>query len=154
MAGQAGRGHSWRRQGKGKGGSRSGGQGRGYRSMSKPLLQREGSGLDEEEAGECPESEERGLRAVGQLRGRCWGRRVGSTGTSCKVATIQELLQAQGLWPHAHQAHAVLVQEPLEVAEVPGDPATHHAAEAPQAGHHARLLLPQAPQLYGLRVGG
>ena len=62
MAGQAGRGHSWRRQGKGKGGSRSGGQGRGYRSMSKPLLQREGSGLDEEEAGECPESEERGLR--------------------------------------------------------------------------------------------
>ena len=33
----------------------------------------------QEEAGECPESEERGLRAVGQLRGRCWGRRVGST---------------------------------------------------------------------------
>lgn len=92
--------------------------------------------------------------AVGQLRGRCWGRRVGSAGTSREVATIQELLQAQGLWTHAHQAHAVLIQEPLEVAEVPGDPATHHAAETPQTGHHARLLLPQVPQLYGLRVGG
>lgn len=73
--------------------------------------------------------------------------------TSGEVAAVQELLQTQRLWTHAHQAHAVLVQEPAELTEVARDPATHHAAEAPQPGHHAGLLLPQAAQLHQLLVG-
>lgn len=79
--------------------------------------------------------------------GKGWAERSaqaesGESRTSREVTTVQKLLQAQGFRPHAHQAHIVLVQEGLEVAEVLGDPTTHHAAEASQTGHHTSFILP------------
>lgn len=91
----------------------------------------------------------RGLGAEGRQ-----GRGGAGLGTSCEEAAVQELPQARGLGPHAHQAHPVLPQPRPQAAEVARDPAAHHAAEAPQARHHARLLLPQAAQLHGLREDG